>query len=88
MWQLHSTCHVAKPVLRPQHRLGSVHERLKGVSAQSRPGVCAAKLNETETAVVINEGEVAQFPASAGVYAVYDGEDALQYVGLSRKVST
>ena len=25
-------------------------------------------------------------PSDAGVYAVYDGQDALQYIGLTRKV--
>ena len=34
------------------------------------------------------DGERAQFPAVPGVYAVYDAEGRLQYIGLSRKVCT
>lgn len=34
----------------------------------------------------MEKGEMNQFPAAPGVYAVYDKEDTLQYIGLSRKV--
>ena len=32
-------------------------------------------------------GEQGALPAAAGVYAVYDKDEKLQYIGLSRKVS-
>lgn len=34
-----------------------------------------------------SDGEPTKFPQSPGVYAVYDAERKLQYVGMSRKVS-
>lgn len=37
---------------------------------------------------VKNSGEMTEFPSSAGVYAVYSADQRLQYIGLSRKVST
>lgn len=33
-------------------------------------------------------GEATKFPQSPGIYAVYDAERKLQYVGMSRKVAT
>ncbi len=33
-------------------------------------------------------GGAAQFPATPGVYIVYDREGTLQYVGMSRKVAS
>jgi Grx4 family monothiol glutaredoxin len=46
------------------------------------------KLADAETVRVANDGHAdARIPATAGVYAVYDERDALQYVGLSRKVN-
>jgi hypothetical protein len=35
---------------------------------------------------VMEKGEMSQFPAVPGVYAVYDKEGTLQYIGLTRKV--
>ncbi|KAG2430785.1 hypothetical protein HYH02_013624 [Chlamydomonas schloesseri] len=46
-----------------------------------------ATLAETKAVPVMEKGELNQFPGSAGVYAVYDKNGALQYIGLSRKVS-
>lgn len=34
----------------------------------------------------MDKGELTRFPDVAGVYAIYDGEGALQYVGVSRKI--
>ena len=53
------------------------------MSAQS----LANGLQETQLEPVQTEtGERTAFPVSAGVYAVYDKEQKLQYIGLSRKV--
>lgn len=35
---------------------------------------------------VMKKGELTEFPAAAGVYAVYSPDGRLQYIGLSRKV--
>lgn len=40
-----------------------------------------------EAQPVQEKGELTQFPAAAGVYAVYSPDGRLQYIGLSRKVS-
>jgi hypothetical protein len=45
-----------------------------------------ATLAETKAVPVMEKGELNQFPGSAGVYAVYDKNGILQYIGLSRKV--
>lgn len=86
MWQQRLICQGPKSILRVQRGSGPVHGVRIGAPARSRLGVCGAKLNQVEPAAVVVDGEVAEFPACAGVYAVYDGEDNLQYVGLSRKV--
>lgn len=36
---------------------------------------------------VVEKGELTQYPNSPGVYAVYDANKKLQYIGLSRKIS-
>lgn len=48
---------------------------------------CPAKLRDIDNVPVRVDGQDTQFPASPGVYAVYDEKDILQYVGISRKVS-
>ena len=57
--------------------------RTQLVSVQS----LANSLQDTQLEPVQTEtGERTAFPGSAGVYAVYDREQKLQYIGLSRKV--
>lgn len=36
--------------------------------------------------VNVKSGGVEQLPSSAGVYAVFDGDNTLQYIGLARNV--
>lgn len=40
------------------------------------------------TPVVTADGALGDFPQSAGVYSIYSPDGQLQYIGLSRKVST
>jgi Grx4 family monothiol glutaredoxin len=57
-------------------------------SATTFDAARAVKLADAELVRVANDGhDDARIPATPGVYAVYDERDALQYVGLSRKVN-
>eukprot|EP00877_Chromochloris_zofingiensis_P014725 jgi/Chrzof1/9506/Cz04g05200.t1 len=47
----------------------------------------AALLKETQVVPVTQKGELSEFPAQPGVYAVYNKDGDLQYIGLSRKVN-
>jgi len=47
----------------------------------------ATKMTELDATPVLVDGKMAEFPDSPGIYAVYDDEGTLQYLGLSRKVS-
>ncbi|KAK9168107.1 hypothetical protein Syun_000247 [Stephania yunnanensis] len=52
--------------------------------------ICAVKkLAETELVAVPAETEelAGKFPSSSGVYAVYDGNTELQFIGISRSIS-
>jgi hypothetical protein len=49
------------------------------------PSCCAPLHSLKETEMLPAKG--GNFPSTPGVYAVYDAAGALQYVGLSRKVS-
>jgi hypothetical protein len=52
-----------------------------------RRGVRArGKLNDAALVPVMERGEMSQYPDAPGVYAVYNANDELQYIGLSRKV--
>lgn len=44
-------------------------------------------MQEAALVPVMERGELSQFPAAAGVYAVYDSSNTLQYIGLSRKIA-
>lgn len=46
-------------------------------------------LGETDLIVVLpeNEGTAAELPSGSGVYAVYDKNDELQFIGLSRNIA-
>nr|XP_043621987.1 bifunctional monothiol glutaredoxin-S16, chloroplastic [Erigeron canadensis] len=46
------------------------------------------KLSETELVPVTSESDDAVFPSVAGVYAVYDKNGELQFVGLSRNIQS
>lgn len=77
----------ARPSLAPASRLPlGVHAPFtSGVPARARI-VARSTLEATKPVPVMEQGEMVQFPGSAGVYAVYDKAGVLQYVGLSRKV--
>ncbi|GMH43435.1 hypothetical protein BSKO_11357 [Bryopsis sp. KO-2023] len=47
----------------------------------------AAALSDIEAQEAVVDGDVAKVPATPGVYAVYDENNDLQYIGLSRKIS-
>lgn len=46
-------------------------------------------LGETDPIVVLpeNEGAAAELPSGSGVYAIYDKNDELQFIGLSRNIA-
>lgn len=46
----------------------------------------AEHASSAEAQPVQDKGELTEFPAAAGVYAVYSPDGRLQYIGLSRKV--
>lgn len=66
-------------------------------SAATRPAhrpsvVCAAaaatSISDAHAVPVVDaNGQSASFPSVAGVYAVYDADGTLQYVGISRRVN-
>jgi hypothetical protein len=45
-----------------------------------------AGLKDAPITPVMEKGEVSQFPEQPAVYAVYDKDNVLQYIGLTRKV--
>jgi len=45
-------------------------------------------IDAVEAVPVMENGELTAFPPAAGVYAVYSPEGELQYIGISRKVSS
>lgn len=45
-------------------------------------------LNDAALVPVMEKGEMTQYPEQPGVYAVYDSTGQIQYIGLSRKVSS
>ncbi|GAQ88431.1 hypothetical protein KFL_004270110 [Klebsormidium nitens] len=59
--------------------------------ATRRPGAVAAELAslaETEAVPIKTaDGNLQKFPAAPGVYAIYDSNQDVQFIGLSRKVS-
>ena len=72
-----------KPLL--QHSCGPVRAAIQpDASATSTSSV--ASLSDAPLQSV--SGEPGVLPTTAGVYAVYDREQKLQYIGLSRKVSS
>lgn len=56
--------------------------------APSRPvALVRASFKETAPALVKERGEFTQFPDAPGVYAVYDSNGSIQFVGLTRKLA-
>lgn len=48
--------------------------------------VADAALKDTAAVSVMAKGELSSFPEQPAVYAVYDKDGAVQYIGLTRKV--
>jgi hypothetical protein len=48
--------------------------------------VADASLKETPATLVMEKGEIVEFPEQPAVYAVYNKDDQIQYIGLTRKV--
>jgi len=66
-------------------RSGSLH-RVHPIAAPRRLVVADASLKDTAAVPVMEKGELNVFPEQPAVYAVYDKEGAVQYIGLTRKV--
>lgn len=49
--------------------------------------VSEGAMRDAKAVPVLDKGELNEFPGLAGVYAVLDKADVLQYIGLSRKVA-
>ncbi|KAF8032037.1 hypothetical protein BT93_D1057 [Corymbia citriodora subsp. variegata] len=77
--------------LRPTLALSSLPAAPRGSARRRSSRVSAAltSLSETEpVAVPADAGELLQrLPSASGVYAVYDGEGELQFVGISRNIA-
>jgi hypothetical protein len=48
--------------------------------------VADASLKDTPATLVMEKGELVEFPEQPAVYAVYNKDDQIQYIGLTRKV--
>lgn len=77
------SCKARKPLL--QHSC-------RRVRAASQPDASATSTNSvtslSDAPLQPVSGELGALPTTAGVYAVYDTEQKLQYIGLSRKVTS
>lgn len=60
--------------------------RVQPIAAPRRLVVADASLKDTAAVPVMDKGELTVFPEQPAVYAVYDKEGAVQYIGLTRKV--
>ncbi|CAI5506105.1 unnamed protein product [Closterium sp. Naga37s-1] len=65
----------------------SVARRTRSSPATSPTCSLPSLENTPATPVFTSDGAVAAFPAASGVYAIYDKEGALQYMGLSRRLA-
>lgn len=61
--------------------------RLAPIVARHRLVVADAALKDTAAVPVMEKGELSVFPEQPAVYAVYDKDGAVQYIGLTRKVN-
>lgn len=69
------------------HRSSSTRRVQQPVVAPRRLVVAEAALKETAAVPVMEKGELSVFPEQPAVYAVYDKDGKVQYIGLTRKVS-
>lgn len=58
------------------------------VSRVQRCVIADAALKDTPYSAVIEKGEFVKFPEEPAVYAVYNQDKEVQYIGLTRKVSS
>ncbi|KAF6254959.1 CGFS type glutaredoxin [Scenedesmus sp. NREL 46B-D3] len=49
--------------------------------------IADASLKDTPFTLVMEKGELAEFPEQPAVYAVYNKDDQIQYIGLTRKIN-
>lgn len=70
------------PTLRASCKLAHARRRLPRLLVSA-----TGKFADTAPMLVRERGEFNTFPDAPGVYAVYDNQGQLQYIGLSRKVS-
>lgn len=56
------------------------------VSRVQRCVIADASLKETPITAVIEKGELVKFPEQPAVYAVFNQDQEVQYIGLTRKV--
>lgn len=67
----------------------SIRRQLQPIAAPRRSLVVAdAALKETAAVPVMEKGELSVFPEQPAVYAVYNQDGQVQYIGLTRKVSS
>ena len=78
----HRRCRVA-PVRATQGASARVAAAAAGAAAEAEPAV--QSLGDTALIAMSGEGDE-RIPGEPGVYAIYNGAEELQYVGLSRKV--
>ena len=82
--------HQLKPCMhkRPLKQKRQLERSCQRICASSQPDAPASAVTTLSDAPLqqLSE-EQAALPAAAGVYAVYDKDQTLQYIGLSRKVS-
>eukprot|EP00878_Enallax_costatus_P032775 GHUV01036043.1.p2 GENE.GHUV01036043.1~~GHUV01036043.1.p2 ORF type:complete len:107 (+),score=11.20 GHUV01036043.1:127-447(+) len=57
------------------------------VSRVQRCVIADASLKETAFVAVIENGEFVKFPEEPAVYAVYNQDQEVQYIGLTRKAA-
>ena len=69
-----------------QHSSSSQLRRVRPIATARRLVVADASLKETAAVPVMEKGELSSFPEQPAVYAVFDKEGAVQYIGLTRKV--
>ncbi|KAF8058886.1 GRXS16 [Scenedesmus sp. PABB004] len=66
---------------------GAVAPLRGGARAAPAPGRAAASLKDAAAVPVMDKGELTAFPEAAALYAVLDGDGAVQYIGLTRKIN-
>lgn len=74
-----------KRLQKQTRQLGASYRRICAASQPDAPAAAVTALSDAPLQQLT--GEQTALPAAAGVYAVYDKDQTLQYIGLSRKVS-